>query len=78
MRHADKGESKLTIDREMYALLMGSNQIVHNRGRALAYMGNAEKKRLLPDGSLPGPKTKRKKHQYELESKLRSNASYFE
>jgi len=24
---------------------MGSNQIVHNRGRALAYLGNAEKKR---------------------------------
>ena len=75
MRHADKGESKLTIDREMYALLMGSNQIVHNRGRALAYMGNAEKKR-LPDGSLPGPKTKRRKHQYELESKLKSSTTY--
>ncbi|TNV67672.1 hypothetical protein FGO68_gene4009 [Halteria grandinella] len=29
----------------MYNLVMNSNQIVHNRGRALAYLGNAHKKR---------------------------------
>jgi hypothetical protein len=45
IRQADKGESKLSIDKDIYALLMGSNQIVHNKGRALAYMGNSEKKR---------------------------------
>jgi hypothetical protein len=33
------------MDESLYNLLMGSNQIVHNRGRALAYLGNAEKKR---------------------------------
>jgi len=35
----------MEIDREMFQLLMGSNQIIHNRGRALAYMGNADRKR---------------------------------
>jgi hypothetical protein len=33
------------MDASLYNLLKGSNQIVHNRGRALAYLGNAEKKR---------------------------------
>jgi len=48
---------------EMYNLIMGSSQIVHNRGRALAYLGNAEKKRKQPgdDG-----KASRAKHQYAL------------
>ena len=35
----------MEMDASLYNLLKGSNQIVHNRGRALAYLGNAEKKR---------------------------------
>jgi hypothetical protein len=57
-RHADKSDKPITMAQEMYNLIMNSNQIVHNRGRALAYLGNAEKKRKQP-GSY-------QKHQYEL------------
>ena len=45
IRHSDRNEQKMEMDESLYNLLMGSNQIVHNRGRALAYLGNAEKKR---------------------------------
>jgi hypothetical protein len=45
----------MEMNESLYDLLKGSNQIVHNRGRALAYLGNAEKKRtrdefLVSDG----------------------------
>ena len=45
IRNSDRNEQKMEMDQSLYNLLMGSNQIVHNRGRALAYLGNAEKKR---------------------------------
>ena len=35
----------MEMDVDLYNLLMGSNQIVHNRGRALAYLGGADRKR---------------------------------
>lgn len=33
------------LDPTMYELIRNSNQIVHNRGKALSYLGNADKKR---------------------------------
>jgi len=49
-RHEDKGNEKLQLNAELFLLIQGSNQIVHNRGRALAYMGNADKKRKFGGG----------------------------
>ena len=46
-RHADKSDQPIEMSTEMYQLIMNSNQIVHNRGRALAYLGNADKKRKM-------------------------------
>jgi len=43
-RHVDKSDKPITMAQEMYNLIMSSNQIVHNRGRALAYLGNGHKK----------------------------------
>ena len=61
-------------------LLKSSNQIIHNRGRALAYLGNAEKKRKYQGGAgdnLAGSddegvfvKVPRVKHQYELKANI--------
>lgn len=50
-RHSDKGMASLEVDQGMYALLMGSNQIIQNRGRALAYLSGL-KKRGNPDNSM--------------------------
>lgn len=47
IRHVDKTETKMQMDAGLFELIMGSNQIVHNRGRALAYLGGADKKRKL-------------------------------
>jgi len=44
-RHDNMSDKPITMAQEMYNLVMNSNQIVHNRGRALAYLGNAHKKR---------------------------------
>ena len=49
-RHEDKGNEKLQMNAELFDLIQGSNQILHNRGGALAYMGNADKKRKLGNG----------------------------
>jgi hypothetical protein len=43
-RHSDKGMASLEVDQGMYALLMSSNQIIHNRGRALAYLSGMKKR----------------------------------
>lgn len=43
-RHSDKGMASLEVDQGMYALLMGSNQVIHNRGRALAYLSGLKKR----------------------------------
>lgn len=51
-------DKPITMAQEMYNLIMGSNQIVHNRGRALAYLGNGDKKRKERPG--------KQRHQYEL------------
>jgi hypothetical protein len=44
-RHFEKNNQPITMAQEMYNLVMNSNQIVHNRGRALAFLGNSYKKR---------------------------------
>ena len=44
----------MQMDESLYNLLMGSNQIVHNRGRALAYLGNADRKRNRADMNADG------------------------
>ena len=54
IRHSDKNETKMEMDLDLYNLLMGSNQIVHNRGRALAYLGGAERKRARADMNADG------------------------
>jgi hypothetical protein len=53
INHADKSNSKLEVDADLYHLIMGSNQIVHNRGRALAYLGG-DKKRGRPEAGAGG------------------------
>jgi hypothetical protein len=71
IHHADKSDSKLEIEADLFKLLMSSNQIIHNRGRALAYMGGADKKRgrdELNGGGLDGdgdlqPRQKREPYQ---------------
>jgi len=54
IRHSDKNEAKMEMDLDLYNLLMGSNQIVHNRGRALAYLGGADRKRSRADMNAEG------------------------
>jgi hypothetical protein len=54
IHHADKSDSKLEIEAHLFRLLMGSNQIIHNRGRALAYMGGGDKKRGRADFNAGG------------------------
>jgi hypothetical protein len=55
---------------------MGSNQIVHNRGRALAYLGNAEKKRSREEFAATGDPNvdshgEQARHYYALKQKLK-------
>ena len=49
-RADERGNAKMMMDASLFALISGSNQVVHNRGRALAYMNNADKKRRLGPG----------------------------
>lgn len=69
-RHADKDHGTIAMDVEMYRILMGSNQIVHNRGRALAYL-TGSKKRKDNNGQSDGspveekpPAPRKKPHEY--------------
>lgn len=63
----DKNDGQLEVDHEIYQLLKTSNQIVHNRGKALSYMN--EKKRPRD----PAEATQR--HEYELKRSL-TNRSF--
>ena len=58
----DKNDGQLEMDYEIYNLLKSSNQIVHNRGRALAYLGGADKKRRLNED---GTAHVIQRHQYD-------------
>ena len=57
----------MKLEPSMFQLLMGSNQIVHNRGKALAYLGNSDKKRRAEDisGGVANIMTARPKHEYK-------------
>ena len=76
IRHSDRNEQKMEMDQSLYNLLMGSNQIVHNRGRALAYLGNAEKKRgrdefaAAADANVDSD-VEQARHRYALKQKLK-------
>ena len=78
-RHEDRGNEKLEINAELFQLIQGSNQIIHNRGRALAYLGNADKKRKLAGGNGGGdiPSSlggaPRMKHSYKPARELKTN-----
>jgi hypothetical protein len=66
MRMADKNDGEVDMDFEIYNLLKSSNQIVHNRGKALSYM-NDKKRPREADNVLP-------RHQYEVKRSLASGA----
>lgn len=53
----DKNDGQLEMDFEIYNLLKGSNQIVHNRGKALSYMNEKKRPRDPTDATL--------RHEYE-------------
>ena len=66
----------MEMDQSLYNLLMGSNQIVHNRGRALAYLGNGEKKRGRDQFAATGDANiesdvDQARHRYALKQKLK-------
>ena len=58
-RHFEKNNQPITMAQEMYNLVMNSNQIVHNRDRALAFLGNSYKKHRQSEGGRP-------RHEYSL------------
>ena len=60
----DKNDGQLEVDFEIYNLLKSSNQIVHNRGKALSYMNEKKRPRDPTDMSL--------RHEYEKKRKLTS------
>lgn len=67
-RHADKNDSKMEMTTEIYHLLMSSNQIVHNRGRALAYLGGGDKKRARAEAGFDEERAR--PHQYKRKQEL--------
>lgn len=58
----DKNDGQLEVDYEIYNLLKGSNQIVHNRGKALSYMNEKKRARDPTDGV--------QRHEYEKQRQL--------
>jgi len=45
IRMSDKNNGELDMDYEIYELIKDSNQIVHNRGKALSYMNDKKRPR---------------------------------
>jgi len=58
----DKNDGQLEMDFEIYNLLKGSNQIVHNRGKALSYMNEKKRPRDPTDATL--------RHEYDKKRQL--------
>ena len=58
----DKNDGQLEVDYEIYNLLKGSNQIVHNRGKALSYMNEKKRPRDPTDATL--------RHEYDKKRQL--------
>ena len=61
-RHFDKDEQPLKMVPYIYELIKNSNQIVHNKGKALSYLSNKRKE---------GPAVRNPPHQYGLVAKPR-------
>ena len=59
-RHFDKDEQPLEMVEFFYDLIKSSNQIVHNRGKALSYLSNRRDDR--------PPTIRKAPHQYELKA----------
>jgi hypothetical protein len=62
IRYNDKNNGELEVDFEIYNLLKNSNQIVHNRGKALSYMNENKRAR--------DPSDQVVRHEYEIKRKL--------
>lgn len=62
IRYNDKNNGELEVDFEIYNLLKNSNQIVHNRGKALSYMNENKRAR--------DPSDQVVRHDYEIKRKL--------
>ena len=45
IKQADKEDAEVEVDYEIYNLIKNSNQIVHNRGKALSYMNDKKRPR---------------------------------
>ena len=67
----------MEMSQELFHILINSNQVVHNRGRALAYLGGGEKKRSREAANLPddedvdfGGGSRRVVHQYKRKQEL--------
>ena len=58
----DKNDGQLEMDYEIYNLLKSSNQIVHNRGKALSYMNEKKRARDSTDTVL--------RHEYDKKRQL--------
>jgi hypothetical protein len=61
-RHFDKDEQPLKMVPYIYELIKNSNQIVHNKGKALSYLSNKRKE---------GPAIRNPPHQYGLAARPR-------
>ena len=56
-RHFDKGEEPVPMVGFIHELIKGSNQIVHNRGKAMAYLSGKRKE---------GPVNRKAPHKYDV------------
>jgi hypothetical protein len=70
-RHSDKDNTEISMNLELYQLLMNSNQIVHNRGKALSYLCGSKKRYQndLADEAMEA-KQRKKPHQYEMKTRV--------
>ena len=64
----------MVLDPTMYQLIMNSNQIVHNRGKALSYLAGADKKRKADQAGIPQPP--RQRHQYKRKNDLNFSSGF--
>lgn len=71
-RFENQGNEEFEVDRNLFELIKGSNQIIHKRGRVLGYLGGEDKKRKLQAADFEdeamrddeGPEAKRIRHKY--------------
>ena len=70
-RHSDKDNVEISMNLELYHALMNSNQVVHNRGKALSYLCGS-KKRYQQDSGDEAMEVKQRKapHQYEMKTRV--------